>query len=203
MLRTRWRKPVIGGHRADCQGREARRAHCIVCPCHRHCRRCHCRGWRAAVGLFIRYLVDAAPTWRSGKALEGFPAAKIAQPSVALICPTGKSVTCLVDLPVQPLSKKYSGFPKTQISPIYSPSRPSEGRFAIVTDAGRDAVDASGASDEGMGLRTEKSCGPDTPTLVSSRWRQLRSMTVAKEPGRRGARKPLKPLRGECRVIPV
>jgi integrase len=29
--------------------------------------------------LLIRYLVDAAPTWKSGKAMEGFPAAKIAQ----------------------------------------------------------------------------------------------------------------------------
>src|ERR1700737_974213 len=49
--------------------------------------------------------------------------------------------------------------------------------------------------------RTAKSCGPDTPTLVSSR-RSNPSMTVAKEPGHRGARrKPLKPLRGECRAF--
>jgi hypothetical protein len=45
---------------------------------------------------------------------------------------------------------------------------PLEGRIAIVTDAGRDAVDAGGASDEGAGLRTVKSCGPDAPTLASS-----------------------------------
>ena len=34
----------------------------------------------------------------------------------------------------------------------YIPRRPvpREGRFAIVTDAGRDAVDASGASDESV-----------------------------------------------------
>jgi hypothetical protein len=38
----------------------------------------------------------------------------------------------------------------------------------------RDAVDAGGASDEGAGLRTAKSCGPDAPTLASSRRRQLR-----------------------------
>src|SRR5713226_5861276 len=49
--------------------------------------------------------------------------------------------------------------------------------------------------------RTAKSCGPDTPTLVSS-WRSNPPMTVAKEPGHRGARrKPLKPLRGECRAF--
>ena len=42
------------------------------------------------------------------------------------------------------------------------------GRIAIVTDAGWDAMDAGGASDEGVVLRTAKPCGPDTPTLVSS-----------------------------------
>jgi hypothetical protein len=51
---------------------------------------------------------------------------------------------------------------------------PHEGRFAIVTDVRRDAVDAGSASDEGADLRTAKSCGPDAPTLASSWWRQLR-----------------------------
>jgi hypothetical protein len=53
---------------------------------------------------------------------------------------------------------------------IYISRRPTplEGRIAIVTDAGRDAVDAGGASDEGAGLRTAKSCGPDASTLASS-----------------------------------
>jgi hypothetical protein len=67
---------------------------------------------------------------------------------------------------------------------------PPKGRIAVVTDAGRDAVDAGGASDEGAysafakasadwyfspakplaqtGRRTAKPCGPGTPTLVSS-----------------------------------
>ena len=50
--------------------------------------------------------------------------------------------------PVQPLLQKYSGFPKKQIT--LKPLRlvPLEGRIAIVTDAGRDAVDADGAKDE-------------------------------------------------------
>jgi hypothetical protein len=39
-----------------------------------------------------------------------------------------------------------------------------------------------------MLLRTAKSCGPDTPTLVSS-WRSNLPMTVAKEPGRRESTK--------------
>jgi hypothetical protein len=49
-----------------------------------------------------------------------------------------------------------------------------EGRIAIVTDAGRDAVDAGSAFDEGAGLRTAKSCGPDVPTLASSWWKRFR-----------------------------
>jgi hypothetical protein len=46
---------------------------------------------------------------------------------------------------VQPLLQKYSGFPKPQITFITSPSTPHERRIAIVTDAGLDAMDASGA----------------------------------------------------------
>jgi hypothetical protein len=51
--------------------------------------------------------------------------------------------------PVQPYLKKYSGFPKSQITLYPRPSTPLKGRIAIVTDAGLDAVAASGASDEG------------------------------------------------------
>ena len=53
------------------------------------------------------------------------------------------------DLPVQPHLKKHSCFRRTQIK-FRTPAIPSqpEGRFAIVTNAGRDAVDASGAKDE-------------------------------------------------------
>jgi hypothetical protein len=51
-------------------------------------------------------------------------------------------------LPVQSLPKKYSGFPKPQITLYLPPSTPVEGRIAIVTDAGLDAVAESGASDE-------------------------------------------------------
>jgi hypothetical protein len=51
-------------------------------------------------------------------------------------------------LPVQSLQKKYSGFPKSQISLYPPPSTPLEGRIAIVTNAGLDAVAAGGASDE-------------------------------------------------------
>jgi hypothetical protein len=40
--------------------------------------------------------------------------------------------------------------PKSNLHPL--PSRPTEGRLAIVTDAGRDAMDAGGAEDESAGL---------------------------------------------------
>jgi hypothetical protein len=53
-------------------------------------------------------------------------------------------------LPVQPHPKKYSGFPKSQITLYPRPSTPLEGRIAIVTDAGLDAMDAGGASDESV-----------------------------------------------------
>jgi len=66
------------------------------------------------------------------------------------------------------------------------PSRPTEGRIAIVTDAGRDAVDAGGAADESADLRTAKSCGPDAPTLASSvrRWSASDGGKTARSPGR-------------------
>jgi hypothetical protein len=51
--------------------------------------------------------------------------------------------------PVQSLSKKYFCFLPSQITGLF-PAVPShfEGRLAIVTDAGRDAVDAGGADNE-------------------------------------------------------
>src|SRR3984957_5626271 len=51
-------------------------------------------------------------------------------------------------------------------------------------------------------MRTAKSCGPDTPTLVSSFRGVVRVSDggkKARSPGR-ARRKPLKPLRGECRA---
>jgi hypothetical protein len=87
---------------------------------------------------------------------------------------------------------------------IDAPSRSFQrGRLAIVTDAERDAVDAEGAIDEGHMLRTAKSCGPDTLTLVSS-WRRQTADDGGKRAGLTGesAKETVKPLRGECRVMP-
>src|SRR5271165_3795412 len=50
---------------------------------------------------------------------------------------------------------------------LYGPV-PLEGRLAIVTNAGRDAVDALALIDEQRVKRTAKPCGPDAPTLASS-----------------------------------
>jgi hypothetical protein len=54
--------------------------------------------------------------------------------------------------PVQPFSQKYSASRFAQIT-SKTPAIPShsEGRFAIVTDVGRDAVDAGCATDERAG----------------------------------------------------
>ena len=72
-----------------------------------------------------------------------------------------------------------------------------DGRGSVVTRfaRGRTAM-----------LRTAKSCGPDAPTLASSS-REAKLLwgdggKQARSPGR-ARRKPLKPLRRGCRVIPA
>jgi hypothetical protein len=91
------------------------------------------------------------------------------------------------NFPVESLLQKYFASPVGQI--ISTNSRrptPLQGRIAIVTDAGWDAVDAAAfcarqdrragsyvpvsdhqASGREMLQRTAKSCGPDAPTLAS------------------------------------
>jgi hypothetical protein len=49
-------------------------------------------------------------------------------------------------------------------------------------------MDAGGAKDEGAFLRTAKSCGPDTADAGVKLAEEFPQVTVAKEPGRRGAR---------------
>jgi len=49
---------------------------------------------------------------------------------------------------VQSHFQKYWRFSPKQITSLVAPSRFNEGRLAIVTNAGRDAVDAVGAFDE-------------------------------------------------------
>ena len=51
-------------------------------------------------------------------------------------------------------------------------------------------MDAAGAKDERATQRTVKSCGPDTPTLVSTRRQRSRVAPgmVARKPGHQGER---------------
>jgi hypothetical protein len=97
-----------------------------------------------------------------------WPGARLHTLSRCTACPTGKSLLDRACDVVQPLLKKYSAFPKSQITLYSPPSRPTRGAFAIVTNAGRVAVDAGCASDESTDLRMAKSCGPDASALASS-----------------------------------
>ena len=100
---------------------------------------------------------------------------------IRLFCPTGKSLRVLPVCLSSPLSQKYFCFGLTQISCISKPSRlDKRGGSRVVTNAGRDAVDAraSGAQWQSQGEmnlvsdlrrarrsaleRTAKPCGPGT-----------------------------------------
>ena len=70
--------------------------------------------------------------------------------------PDGQITWASVDPSVQPLVKKYSDFQKSRISPYVRRPVPREGRFAIVTGAGRDAVAAGCAKDESAFLADGK-----------------------------------------------
>jgi hypothetical protein len=101
----------------------------------------------------------------------------------AILTQTGKSVVRLAFSFCPASSEKIFCFSEMQITAIFA-SVPShqKGRIMIVANAGRDAVAAWSATDESAHVRTEKACGPGTPTLVSS-WREVALMTVAKRPG--------------------
>jgi len=108
-----------------------------------------------------------------------------------LICPVGQITDSAIIYLSSPPCKIISEFPKFSLaagpkSLLYPPpSRPTEGRLAIVTNAGRDAVDAGGAKDESADLRTAKSCGPDASTPASS-LRDEAQTTVTRKPDHRG-----------------
>jgi hypothetical protein len=95
-----------------------------------------------------------------------------------------------------------SDFPNFFLTPhpnhFHIHSRPPhlKGRIAIVTDAGLDAMDVGGASDEGARSRMAKACGPDTSVLVSSSREVIPAGDGGKEADHRGepviSRKPLR-----------
>jgi hypothetical protein len=88
---------------------------------------------------------------------------------------------------VQSHSKKYSGFPNTQIALYRQPSRPTEGRIRIVRDAGRDAVDAGSVGrvtgsqggfiirERSLGTQDERCCcvRQKRVVLAPHGWRQV------------------------------
>src|SRR4030088_950901 len=90
-----------------------------------------------------------------------------------LICPTGKSATSCAFCLVQPQLKKYFCF--SEIKSVVYPRHPVPQRGVSRSSRTlvQDAVDAGGAKDESVDLRTAKSCGPDAPTLASSRRKQF------------------------------
>jgi hypothetical protein len=103
-----------------------------------------------------------------------------------------------------PRCKNISVLQKPRSGYITAMPSQSGGRCARSPMRDGDAVDADGALDPGAGSGRAKSCGPDTPRLVSSSRLKAARATVAKVHGS-PRRSPIsrKPLRGECRVIPV
>src|ERR1700676_4794823 len=77
------------------------------------------------------------------------PVARSVNPSCALICPSGANHPSADFVPVQSCPQKYSLSASGKSNLQLPPSRPTEGRLAIVTDAGRDAVDAGGTQTNG------------------------------------------------------
>src|SRR6266404_1498933 len=100
------------------------------------------------------------------------------------INPTGKSLLIFRNH-VKPVLQKYFALPLTQITSKSKTSCPTEGRLAIVTNAGRDAVDAGSARDERGLLRTAKSCGSDAP-IVGVKPVRRRAGDGVKKRGHRG-----------------
>jgi hypothetical protein len=117
--------------------------------------------------------------------------------------PDGQITSAFRFARVQYRPQKYSASDVGQITFTTSPVLSPRGALRNVTDAGRDAVDADGAADESAegGRRSRV-------VLTPRRWRQVLREDArddggkqARSPGR-ARRKPLKPLRGECRVFP-
>src|SRR3954468_9362085 len=77
-----------------------------------------------------------------------------------------------------PQMKNISLYQNCEMRYIYRYPVPTRGALAIVTNAGRGAVDAGGALDERHFKRTAKTRGPDVPMLAST------VATVQGSPGR-------------------
>jgi hypothetical protein len=81
-----------------------------------------------------------------------------------LICPTGKSVACVSS----PLCKNIFLNPTGKSLLQLRPSRPKEGRLAIVTNVGWDVMDVFVPDDERRESRRRSRV-----VLMPQRWRQV------------------------------
>ncbi len=100
------------------------------------------------------------------------------QKSRRLFCPTSQAYRAKIFV-----------FPKRSNYDLTKPSRPHEGRFAIVTIRGAGCDGRGRAARRAARARTVKPCGPDSPALGSScsersaRRRWLQSPTHRRERG--------------------
>jgi hypothetical protein len=87
--------------------------------------------------------------------------------------------------PVQSRSQKYSVSCLTQIKSTFTLSRPTEGRLAIVTNAGRDAMDAAAPLTNGAEADGEVGWSRRPDAGVKFRG-AIHGMMVANKPGHQG-----------------
>src|ERR1700738_2772263 len=116
-----------------------------------------------------------------------------------VICPTGKSLICCP----APLAKifRFALYPNH----FYIPRRPAPQR-----GGSRSSPTRGGTRWARAALKTRAlTCGRRSRVVLTPRrWRQVRGGDSADDGGKqarspgRARRKPLKPLRGECRVFP-
>jgi hypothetical protein len=103
-----------------------------------------------------------------------------------VICPTGCPAIFLSSLP----SKNFSLSPSGKSPLPTRPVPPHRGAARDRHERGAGCDGRGGAARRAAPMRTAKSCGPDAPTLASSRRRCFRISlaTVARKPGHRGER---------------
>ena len=111
----------------------------------------------------------------------------------SLIFPSGKSVACVCGLS-SPACKNISLNPSGKSRLLASPVPSERGALAIVTNVGRDAVDAAASQDERRQCVRRRSCGP-----APRRWRQVLEgqpprATVANKSGHRGTKQAVKTI---------
>jgi hypothetical protein len=102
--------------------------------------------------------------------------------------PDGQITSCTARPPVQLPLKKYSGFPKEQITSYILAVPSHRGAARDRHERGAGCGGRVGAFDEQRWMRTAKSCGPDVSTLASSSRKQVFADDGDKKADRRGER---------------